>query len=147
MTPNTLQENMSNCRPFHLALPVNDLEETKDFYMKTIGCSLGRTSDSWIDLNFFGHQLTFHQSALYESSKISNKVDSKSVPIPHLGVILTMEQWKDLAKQLQEKEIEFIIEPYIRFAGQSGEQATMFIPDPSGYHLEFKAFADDQSIF
>ena len=144
---NSQEEYKNNCRPFHLALPVENLERTKDFYIKTLGCTLGRTADSWIDLNFFGHQLSFHHTASHASSSSSNTVDSKKVPIPHLGVILTMEQWKVLAKKLKDKEIEFIIEPYIRFAGESGEQATMFIPDPSGYHLEFKAFADDKSIF
>ena len=147
MLPETPQTGQMSCRPFHLALAVPNLEQTKDFYMNTLGCSLGRTTDTWIDLNFFGHQLSFHHSEQAMSEQVTNTVDTKTVPIPHLGVILTMEQWKKLASDLKEKEIDFIIEPYIRFAGQAGEQATMFIPDPSGYHIEFKAFADDKSIF
>ena len=147
MLSKSQHKHLGNCRPFHLALAVPNLEKTREFYVKTLGCSLGRTAETWIDLNFFGHQLSFHQSTEHQSSKVTNSVDAKQVPIPHLGVILTMEQWRGLAEDLKEKKIEFIIEPYIRFEGQKGEQATMFIPDPNGYHLEFKAFADDQSIF
>ena len=147
MLPESQQADQKGCRPFHLALAVPNLQQTKDFYLNTLGCSLGSTTDTWIDLNFFGHQLSFHQAEQALSEKVTNAVDKKQVPIPHLGVILTMEQWKRLAADLKEKEIDFIIEPYIRFAGQAGEQATMFIPDPNGYHLEFKAFADDNSIF
>lgn len=141
------QTNSDHCRPFHLALPVQNLEQTKAFYTEILGCSLGRTTETWIDLDFFGHQVSFHHSDLHAPSPITNTVDSKEVPLPHLGVILTMERWKELASELSLKGVKFMIEPYIRFAGENGEQATMFFPDPCGYHIEFKAFADDEMIF
>lgn len=140
-----------NIRPFHLAFPVKDLATTRHFYETVLGCSIGRTSKTWIDFNLFGHQLTAHLSPS-EVESISTKpatnlVDAKQVPVRHWGVILEMQQWQALADRLQQQGIEFVIAPYIRFKGEVGEQATMFFLDPSGNALEFKAFQQDGAIF
>ncbi|MBF2073495.1 MAG: VOC family protein [Synechococcales cyanobacterium C42_A2020_086] len=133
-------------RPFHLAFPVTDLQTTRHFYETVLGCAVGRTSANWIDFNFFGHQLTAHLCS--DSQPVpTNAVDGQSVPVRHWGVILEMEQWQALAERLRQHEISFIIEPYIRFQGEVGEQATMFFLDPSGNALEFKAFQQDEAIF
>lgn len=134
-------------RPFHLAFPVKDLHRTQQFYETTLGCKLGRQSETWIDFDFFGHQLTAHLKPEDCQPTSDNAVDGCAVPVRHCGVILTMDQWQNLADRLQQHSIEFIIDPYIRFKGQPGEQATMFFLDPSGNALEFKAFASDASIF
>ena len=137
---------MKNIAPFHLAFPVRDLEEARDFYINVLGCSTGRTSDHWIDFNFYGHQVVAHlQSA--EEQTTTNKVDGDDVPVRHFGVILTMPDWHLLKDRLAEKNITFIIEPHIRFQGTPGEQATMFFLDPSRNALEFKAFKDQKQIF
>ncbi|MBD1912047.1 MULTISPECIES: VOC family protein [unclassified Leptolyngbya] len=134
-------------RPFHIAFPVRDLAETRHFYEMILGCSVGRTSDAWIDFNFFGHQITAHLSPEEVSAVETNPVDGKSIPVRHWGVILEMESWERLADSLKDQGIVFEIGPYIRFRGEVGEQATMFFRDPSGNALEFKAFRDDASIF
>ena len=134
-------------RPFHIAFPVIDLEKTRYFYEIILGCTVGRTSEYWIDFNLFGHQITAHLCSDYIDEVPVNLVDGKQVPVQHWGVILEMEQWQVLADKLKDTQINFIIEPYIRFKGEVGEQATMFFLDPSGNALEFKAFHDDQSIF
>jgi hypothetical protein len=134
-------------RPFHLAFPVTDLTTTRHFYETILGCSVGRTSDTWIDFDFFGHQLTAHLCPNPVQQPSTNPVDGKAVPIRHWGVILEMEQWQTLSEKLQQQGITFVIEPYIRFKGEVGEQATMFFLDPSGNALEFKAFAQDTAIF
>ena len=134
-------------RPFHLAFPVKDLQRTQQFYGTILGCRLGRQSDTWIDFDFFGHQLTAHLKPNECEPVDGNAVDGHTVPVRHFGVILTLEQWQALAERLQTHSIKFIIEPYTRFKGQPGEQATMFLLDPSGNALEFKAFAEDASIF
>jgi extradiol dioxygenase family protein len=130
--------------PFHLAIPVTDLGAAEDFYANVLGCGIGRRSSEWIDFNLFGHQLVCHKVAANAANKIdpSNAVDGHDVPIPHFGVVLEMDTWKALRDRLIANEIHFIIEPHIRFAGQVGEQATMFFHDPSGNAVEFKAFAD-----
>ncbi|MBB64830.1 MAG: glyoxalase [Waddliaceae bacterium] len=138
---------MSGERPFHLALPTQDLQGTEQFYTEILGCSTGRRDKDWIDFNFFGHQIVFHDCGIPPLGLAKNFVDEKEVQIPHFGVILTLEQWKALAQDLENKKILFIISPYIRFEGTPGEQATMFFLDPNGYALEFKAFASDESIF
>ncbi len=127
-------------------MPVKDLEETRSFYRDTLGFEEGRSSNHWVDFNFYGHQFVIH---LLESEGAgqTNPVDGKNVPIPHFGVVLDWDAWEELAERLKARNIEFIIEPYIRFKGQLGEQATMFFRDPSGNSLEFKAFKDDQQIF
>lgn len=134
-------------RPFHLAFPVNDLVTTRQFYETVLGCRVGRTSATWIDFDFFGHQLTAHLSPSDTVAPSANTVDQKAVPVRHWGVILTMEDWETLRDRLQTYPITFVIEPYLRFAGEVGEQATMFFLDPSGNALEFKAFKHDASIF
>ena len=133
--------------PFHLAFPVKDLEETKSFYGGLLGCTLGRESDKWVDFNFFGHQLSAHVKP--EELKLAEKnvVDGKNVPVRHFGAVLEWETWHQLADKLKDYGIDFIIEPYIRFEGQVGEQATMFFLDPSGNALEFKSFKDPSQIF
>ena len=132
--------------PFHLAIPVNDLVKATDFYENTLGCQRGRASDSWIDFNLFGHQLVCH--FVEETNKVNtNPVDGDEVPVPHFGVILNFEQFESLANQLKKKNQTFIIEPKIRFEGQPGEQRTMFLKDPSGNALEFKAFKNLNSLF
>ena len=130
--------------PFHLAIPVTDLNTAEDFYANILGCSIGRRSSEWIDFNLFGHQLVCHEVAKNAAIEAdpSNAVDGHDVPIPHFGVVLEMHTWKKLRDRLIAKKIQFIIEPHIRFAGKMGEQATMFFQDPSGNAVEFKAFAD-----
>lgn len=137
---------MENLRPFHLAIPVLDLDETRAFYRDILGFEEGRSSDQWVDFNFYGHQLVIHLSPS-NSEKLNNPVDGKSVPIPHFGVLLDWESWEKLAEKVKLAGIQFEIDPYIRFEGQAGEQATMFFRDPSNNALEFKAFKNDDQIF
>jgi uncharacterized protein len=133
--------------PFHLAFPVKDLAATRDFYENLLGCEVGRTAERWIDFNFFGHQISAHLTEAEIQEPPANPVDGKQVPIKHFGAILTIEQWDALAEKLKAHGIEFIIEPYVRFKGEVGEQATMFFLDPNGNALEFKAFKDFNQIF
>jgi uncharacterized protein len=133
-------------RPFHLAFPVHDLAAARTFYGDVLGCVEGRSADDWIDFNLFGHQIVAHLSATAQAVS-TNPVDGHDVPVPHFGVVLTMEQWHALADRVRAADIAFGIEPHVRFAGQVGEQATMFFCDPSGNALEFKAFADDEMLF
>jgi extradiol dioxygenase family protein len=135
-----------NLRPFHLAIPVTHLENARKFYRDILGCEEGRSSDYWVDFNFFGHQLVIHYKD-EASDEISNPVDGKDVPIPHFGVVLDMISFGELSEKLKAKNISFIIEPYIRFEGLPGEQATMFFKDPSGNALEFKAFKNLEQLF
>lgn len=135
-------------RPFHLAIPVHNLELAREFYGQVLGFSEGRSSDHWIDYDCYGHQLVVHLDESMESpDKAHNQVDGHAVPVPHFGVVLDMETWQQLADRLKENGIQFAIEPYIRFKGQPGEQATMFFYDPSGNALEFKAFNDLSQLF
>ena len=134
-------------RPFHLAFPVHDLAAARAFYCDTLGCPEGRSSDQWIDFDLFGHQIVAHLSAHAKPVAIHNPVDGHDVPVPHFGVVLTMADWQALAERVRAAGIAFGIEPHIRFAGQVGEQATMFFQDPSGNALEFKAFGDDRQLF
>lgn len=133
--------------PFHLAFPVNDLEASRAFYGGLLGCPEGRSSGHWIDFDLFGHQIVAHLSDKVEDPAPTNAVDGHDVPVPHFGVVLDMDQWKALADKLRAAGVEFVIEPYVRFEGQPGEQATMFFRDPSGNALEFKAFADRSKLF
>lgn len=132
---------------FHLAFPVNDLEAARAFYGGVLGCPEGRSSDMWIDFDLFGHQIVAHLQPGRAGVDTSNRVDNHDVPVPHFGVILTMEQFDRLAERLRRADIKFVIEPYVRFRGEVGEQATMFFLDPSGNALEFKAFADRSQVF
>ncbi len=140
---------MSNqLRPFHLAIPVNNLEKNRVFYRDVLELSEGRSSDHWVDFDFFGHQLVIHlKEKNSEEKEAINPVDGKDVPIPHFGVVLDMKTFKDFSEKLIKKNITFIIAPYIRFEGQVGEQATMFFKDPAGNALEFKAFNDLTQLF
>ena len=130
--------------PFHLAFPVLNIQETKDFYGNVLGCEIGREDKKWVDFNFFGHQLVCH---IGESNTFSNEVDGKDVPVPHFGIVLEWEQFDVFAKKIKSNSIKFIIEPYLRFKGLSGEQKTMFFKDPFGNALEFKSFKNDTEIF
>ena len=138
---------MSTLSPFHIAIPVHNLDKCRTFYRETLNCEEGRSSDHWVDFNFFGHQLVIHYKPKSDEGLHTNPVDGKEVPIPHFGVVLDMDTFNELAKQLQEKNVEFIIAPYTRFKGLVGEQATMFFKDPSSNALEFKAFADPSQLF
>lgn len=131
---------------FHLAIPVNNISETKEFYCNLLGCETGREAEKWVDFNFFGHQLSAHLKPEETSQISANQVDGKSVPVRHFGAILDWQDWHNLAEKLTGK-VNFIIEPYIRFAGEIGEQATMFFLDPSNNALEFKSFKDRAEIF
>jgi len=132
---------------FHLAFPVHDLSAAREFYGSILGCEEGRSSERWIDFNLYGHQIVAHLAENSAGVKASNKVDADNVPVPHFGIVLPMDEWRALADRLTEKGIDFVIEPKIRFAGEVGEQATMFFLDPSGNALEFKAFADFSQVF
>jgi extradiol dioxygenase family protein len=136
-----------NNPPFHLAFPVTDLDATRRFYADLIGCKMGRSAERWVDFDFFGHQLSAHLVDGKMPTGPTNRVDGKDVPVQHFGAILKMDEWEALAVRLKAAGREFIIEPYIRFAGEVGEQATMFLLDPSGNALEFKAFKDQSMIF
>lgn len=132
--------------PFHLAIPVDDLTSAREFYGELLGCPEGRSAEQWVDFNLYGHQVVCHvqrKTGLRENRDDgSNPVDGHDVPIPHFGVVLELDSWKALANRLQESGLDFEIEPYVRFEGEPGEQATMFFRDPSGNALEFKAFRD-----
>jgi len=132
---------------FHLAAPIRDKEETRLFYSELLGCEVGREADSWIDFDFYGHQLSFHVKPEELAAAKSNDVDGKDVPVRHFGAILEWDSWHALADKLKAHQIDFVIDPYVRFQGETGEQATMFFLDPSGNALEFKAFKDPSQIF
>ncbi|SOB80638.1 hypothetical protein SAMN06297144_1162 [Sphingomonas guangdongensis] len=134
-------------RPFHLAFPVHDLAAARHFYGTVMGCAEGRSSDHWIDFDFYGHQIVAHLDPAAEPVAVANAVDGHDVPVPHFGVVLTMSDWSALAERVRAAGVAFGIEPHVRFKGQAGEQATMFFCDPSGNALEFKAFADDTMLF
>lgn len=133
---------------FHLAYPVKDKETTRNFYRDVLQCTQGREADSWIDFDFFGHQVSFHvRPEAFDGIDPTNRVDGKDVPVRHFGAILAWAEWHNLRDRLIEADTDFIIEPYIRFKGETGEQATMFFTDPSGNALEFKSFKDTSQIF
>ena len=137
---------MSELRPFHLAIPVHNLEVCRKFYNEVMQMEEGRSDLKWVDFNFYGHQFVIHETG-FKANVNNNQVDGHGVPVPHFGVVLSMEDWKKLASHLQAIKVEFIIEPYIRFKGEPGEQATMFFHDPSGNALEFKAFNSLKKLF
>ncbi len=132
---------------FHLAFPVHDLAAARAFYGVVLECPEGRSAATWIDFDLYGHQIVAHLQPGKTGVEVSNAVDGHDVPVPHFGVILAMEQWQALAERVRRAGIQFVIEPYIRFQGEPGEQATMFFLDPSGNALEFKAFADMAQVF
>jgi extradiol dioxygenase family protein len=133
--------------PFHIAFPVDDLAKARDFYGGLLGCPEGRSSDAWIDFDLFGHQIVAHLAPAKADRPHHNPVDGHDVPVPHFGVVLTMEAWQALADRLTAAGVSFVIAPHVRFKGQVGEQATMFFLDPAGNALEFKAFADMGQLF
>ena len=134
-------------RPFHLAFPVHDIEAARAFYGGVLGCAEGRSSESWVDFDLFGHQIVAHLAPDAAPKRASNPVDGEEVPVPHFGLVLAMDEWTALADRLETAGVEFVIPPTVRFAGEPGEQATMFFRDPSGNALEFKAFGDDANLF
>jgi len=138
---------MSTIAPFHLAFPVDDLAAARDFYGRVLGCPEGRSSAEWIDFSLFGHQIVAHLSPPKADGDHHNAVDGHDVPVPHFGVVLPWEQFHAFAERLRGQGVKFVIEPCIRFAGQVGEQATMFFRDPAGNALEFKAFRDLSQLF
>jgi extradiol dioxygenase family protein len=138
---------MAVTRPFHLAFPVHDLAAARAFYGGVLGCPEGRSSDEWIDFDLYGHQIVAHLDPAAQAAVHTNAVDGHDVPVPHFGIVLTMDDWEALAARLVKAGTQFGIAPHIRFKGQPGEQATMFFYDPSGNALEFKAFADDAMLF
>lgn len=133
--------------PFHLAFPVHDLAAARDFWGGVMGCAEGRSSDEWIDFDFYGHQIVAHLAPARSSDAASNHVDGHGVPVPHFGVVLPMKEWKALVARLTAAGTDFVIEPTIRFAGEPGEQATMFFRDPSGNAVEIKAMANPDNLF
>lgn len=139
---------MPEISPFHLAIPVDNLELCRVFYRDILNCEEGRSSNLWVDFNFYGHQLVIHYKPKEEKVDLhTNPVDGKDVPVPHFGIVLPWDRFHELALSLEQKKIDFIIKPYIRFEGLIGEQATMFFKDPSGNALEFKAFKDINQLF
>ena len=133
--------------PFHLAFPVDDLAAARRFYGGLLGCPEGRSADRWIDFDLHGHQIVAHLAPEAARALASNPVDGEDVPVPHFGLVLSMEEWKALADRLRSAGTRFVIEPTIRFEGQPGEQATMFLFDPAGNALEFKAMANPANLF
>lgn len=138
---------MSDLAPFHIAFPVDDLAAARHFYGTVIGCPEGRSDPDWIDFNFYGHQIVAHRVDRAEAVAGHNAVDGHAVPVPHFGVVLPPADWQALADRLIAHGVGFVIEPHTRFAGQPGEQSTMFFLDPAGNALEFKAFADVGQLF
>jgi hypothetical protein len=138
---------MKEIRPFHLAVPVHDLELARQFYGEIMGCPEGRSSDHWIDYDLFGHQFVVHLNETMKLDLHSNPVDGHDVPVPHFGVVLDWEAWEALAERFRAHGLQFIIAPYIRFKGLPGEQGTFFLKDFSGNALEFKSFKDINQLF
>ena len=134
-------------QPFHLAIPVKNLELCRTFYREVLQCKEGRSDTHWVDFDFFGHQLVIHQKDDFKPQQISNPVDGHDVPVPHFGVVLSMKEWNLLSQRLKNNGTKFMIEPTIRFKGKPGEQATLFFKDPEGNALEFKAFKDIGQLF
>jgi len=138
---------MTKTPPFHVAIPVHDIPLARAFYRDVIGCPEGRSDEKWVDFDLYGHQFVIHYKPKTEEAAHTNVVDGHQVPVPHYGVVLEWEDWEKLANRLKDNKIKFVIEPYIRFKGQPGEQATMFFLDPCGNALEFKAFKDISQMF
>jgi len=133
--------------PFHLAFAVDDLPAARRFYGQLLGCREGRSADEWIDFDLYGHQIVAHLAPESAPGRATNEVDGEDVPVPHFGIVLPMEEWEQLAERLTDADVEFVIPPTVRFAGQPGEQATMFLLDPAGNALEFKAMANPAKLF
>ena len=138
---------MTKIRPFHLAFPIFNIKQTKKWYTKVLGCTIGRQNLKWIDFNFFGHQISGHLIGFNNSDVQTNVVDGYDIPVRHFGIILRENEWKKLSEKVISNNCEFVIKPNVRFKGKKGEQSTFFIKDPSGNVLEFKAFKNDEMIF
>lgn len=140
---------INNLKPFHLAISVDSLTSARKFYGGLLGCTEGRSNELWVDFNFFGHQLVVHLDTREDriTTALKNPVDGQGVPVPHFGLVMDMDDWAALRDHLQAEDVEFVIEPTIRFKGQAGEQATMFFQDPAGNNLEIKAFASLDQLF
>ena len=136
-----------NLPPFHFAFPVDDLGAARRFYGELLGCPEGRSADQWVDFDLYGHQIVAHFAPEQVRTGSTNRVDGEDVPVPHFGLVLPMAEWKTLAERLESAGVEFVIRPTIRFQGEPGEQATMFLLDPAGNALEFKAMADPAKLF
>ena len=132
---------------FHLAMPVDDLAAARRFYGELLGCQEGRSADTWVDFDLFGHQFVAHLDPDHQPPQVANAVDGHNVPVPHFGVLLAPDDWNELATRLTAAGTQFVVEPYTRFEGRPGEQSTMFLLDPAGNALEFKSFADDAQVF
>ncbi len=139
--------NTPPLRPFHLAFPVNDLARTRTFYTGILGCPEGRSAETWVDFDLYGHQIVAHLCPAGHKVELLNQVDDENIPIPHFGVILTMKDWSALVERLQSADVPFLRKPGMRFLGKPGEQATVFLLDPSGNALEFKAFSSPDRVF
>jgi len=140
--------HLKNNPLFHLAFPVDDLNSTKDFYTKILGCKIGRSSETWIDFNFFGHQITAHLSVKRsDNNEVKNKVDGKNVPVRHFGLVMDWQDWHQMKDKLISYKTNFLIEPYLRFKGEIGEQATLFVSDPSLNVIELKSFKNKEMLF
>ena len=133
--------------PFHLAFPVDDLAAARRFYGQLLGCPEGRSADHWVDFDLHGHQIVAHLAPDAAPKRSANEVDGENVPVPHFGLVLQMDEWKALAHRLEAADVEFVIAPTVRFEGEPGEQATMFLLDPAGNALEFKAMANPANLF
>jgi extradiol dioxygenase family protein len=132
---------------FHLAFPVHDLDKARAFYGDLLGCPEGRSAAEWVDFDFFGHQIVAHLTPVPGVGEVANMVDGDHVPVRHFGVVLSLGKWAEISEKLRNANAQFLIEPHVRFKGEPGEQATLFVLDPSGNALEFKAFADDRMVF
>jgi extradiol dioxygenase family protein len=141
------QGKVMSVPPFHFAFPVDDLAAARDFYGRLLGCPEGRSAEHWVDFDLRGHQIVAHLAPGAARAKATNPVDGEDVPVPHFGLVLPMDEWKALAARLESAGVEFIIAPTVRFAGEPGEQATMFLTDPAGNALEFKAMTDPSKLF
>ncbi len=138
---------MKSIPPFHVAIPVHDIQLARTFYRDVLGCPEGRSDEKWVDFDLYGHQFVIHYKPASSEQVHTNEVDGHNVPVPHYGVVLEWNDWEELAAKLKQHSQKFVIEPYIRFEGQPGEQATMFFLDPCGNALEFKAFKDLSQMF
>ena len=137
---------MAQLSPFHLALPVNSIAEAQEFYVKVLGCKEGRSTEAWMNFDFYGHNVVVHRDPNHRGHNHSNIVDGHSVPVPHFGIVMNWEEWHELAEHLKKEKVRFVVEPYTISKDKLGEKASMFLLDPSGNALEFKAYKDPKNL-
>lgn len=137
---------MAQLSPFHLALPVNSIAAAREFYAKVLGCKEGRSTEAWMNFDFYGHNIVVHRDPNHRGHNHSNIVDGHSVPVPHFGIVMNWEEWHELADNLKKEKVRFVVEPYTRSKDEQGEKASMFLLDPSGNALEFKAYKDPKDL-